>query len=72
MSFHLPTGVPLIDLQGIKKYSANPEQTLISALRTWALSVTENDIFHADVHGGNLLVLENGKVGFIDFGIVGK
>jgi predicted unusual protein kinase regulating ubiquinone biosynthesis (AarF/ABC1/UbiB family) len=31
--------------------------------------VTDNDIFHADVHGGNLLVLEDGRVGFIDFGI---
>ena len=28
--------------------------------------------FHADVHAGNLLVLEDGKVGFIDFGIVGR
>ena len=65
-------GVPLVDLDGIRKYSANPEATLISALRTWAASVAENDVFHADVHGGNLLVLEDGRVGFIDFGIVGK
>lgn len=65
-------GVPLVDLEGIRKFSKNPEITLITALRTWAGSVMENDIFHADVHGGNLLVLENGKVGFIDFGIVGK
>jgi len=28
--------------------------------------------FHADVHAGNLMVLEDGKVGFIDFGIVGR
>jgi predicted unusual protein kinase regulating ubiquinone biosynthesis (AarF/ABC1/UbiB family) len=27
------------------------------------------DFFHADLHGGNLLVLEDGKVGFLDFGI---
>lgn len=65
-------GVPLVDLEGIRRYSSNPEQTLITALKTWAKSVVENDIFHADVHGGNLLVLEDGKVGFIDFGIVGK
>merc|ERR1712194_480124 len=26
--------------------------------------------FHADVHAGNLLVLDDGRVGFIDFGIV--
>ena len=28
--------------------------------------------FHADVHAGNLLVLRDGRVGFIDFGIVGR
>lgn len=62
-------GVPLLDLDGIRKYSANPEQTLISAMRTWASSVIDNDSFHADLHGGNLLVLEDGRVGFLDFGI---
>ena len=69
-------GVPLVDLEGIKQYTesngVSPEQTLISALSTWAMSVTENDRFHADLHGGNLLVLEDGRVGFIDFGIVGR
>jgi len=65
-------GVPLVDLEGIRRYSTNPEQTLVSALRTWAASVVQNDIFHADVHGGNLLVLEDGRIGFIDFGIVGR
>lgn len=34
--------------------------------------MAQNDRFHADLHGGNLLVLENGQVGFIDFGIVGR
>jgi len=28
------------------------------------------ETFHADVHAGNLLVLEDGRVGFIDFGKV--
>lgn len=28
--------------------------------------------FHADVHAGNLLVLRDGRVGFIDFGQVGR
>mmetsp|Transcript_4501 Transcript_4501/g.6439 ORF Transcript_4501/g.6439 Transcript_4501/m.6439 type:complete len:546 (-) Transcript_4501:5-1642(-) len=65
-------GVPLTDLEGIKGYSANPEATLISALNTWSLSVMMCKSFHADVHAGNLLVLEDGRVGFIDFGIVGR
>ncbi len=29
-------------------------------------------IFHADPHPGNILLLQNGKVAFIDFGIVGE
>jgi len=58
-------------LEGIRQYSDNSEATLIAALSTWATSVAENDFFHADVHGGNLLVLEDGRIGFIDFGIVG-
>ena len=62
-------GLPLVDLEGIKKYTSNPEATLITALRTWGSSVFGNDVFHADVHGGNLLVLEDGRVGFLDFGI---
>lgn len=62
-------GVPLVDLEGIKKYTVSPEDTLISALRTWALTVSLNDKFHADLHAGNLLVLEDGRIGFIDFGI---
>jgi len=65
-------GVPLIDLDGIRGYSANPERTLITALNVWALSVRGCELFHADVHAGNLLVLQDGRVGFIDFGIVGR
>eukprot|EP01041_Mallomonas_annulata_P003092 gene3092-6066_t len=65
-------GVPLADLEGIKQFSSNPEATLIVALRTWAASVAEHSFFHADVHAGNLLVLEDGRIGFIDFGIVGN
>ena len=65
-------GVPLIDLDTIRKYCDDPERTLITAMNTWFSSLTQCEFFHADVHAGNLMVLENGKVGFIDFGIVGR
>lgn len=48
-------GVPLVDLEGIKKYTSQPEATLVSALRTWATSVAMNERFHGDIHAGNLL-----------------
>ena len=42
-----------------------------TVVRAWALSVVSHDFFHADLHGGNVLLLRNGTVGLIDFGIVG-
>ncbi len=66
-------GVALTDLDAIRSTtSANPEATLINALNTWFGSLLGCETFHADVHAGNLLVLPDGRVGFIDFGIVGR
>jgi len=65
-------GVSLTDLDTIRKYCDDPERTLITAMNTWFSSLTKCRFFHADVHAGNLMVLENGKIGFIDFGIVGS
>lgn len=65
-------GVPLTDLASIRGYARDPERTLITAMNTWFASLTQCEFFHADVHAGNLMVLEDGRVGFIDFGIVGR
>ena len=65
-------GVPLTDMNVLKKYTDDPAGTLISALNTWFSSLMMCDFFHADVHAGNLMLLEDGRVGFIDFGIVGR
>ncbi|KAL4855170.1 putative aarF domain-containing protein kinase [Chlorella vulgaris] len=66
-------GVPLTDLAAVRSVtSVDPEAVLINALNTWFGSVVGCETFHADVHAGNLLVLPDGRVGFIDFGIVGS
>lgn len=65
-------GSSLLDVDSISKITNNPEATVITALNVWTSSVLNMPWFHADVHAGNLLILEDGRVGFIDFGIVGK
>lgn len=65
-------GVPMTDLESIRQVTSNPEETLIRALNVWMSSLMLCDFFHADLHAGNLLVLRDGRIGFIDFGIVGK
>jgi ubiquinone biosynthesis protein len=34
--------------------------------------VFEDGFFHGDLHPGNILVLEDGRIGLIDFGLVGR
>merc|ERR1712118_292378 len=65
-------GVPITDIEGIKRYGRDPEKMLVSALNVLTASVVEAGSFHADVHAGNVLALVDGRVGFIDFGIVGR
>lgn len=65
-------GVPLTNLESLRRVTPDPEATLIAAMNTWFSSLTQCEFFHADVHAGNLLVLGDGRVGFIDFGIVGR
>jgi len=68
-------GVSMLDENAISKITKTPEMgtnTIITALNIWSMSVTSMPWFHADVHAGNLLLLRDGRVGFIDFGIVGR
>ncbi|MCQ6261919.1 AarF/UbiB family protein [Alcanivorax sp. MM125-6] len=65
-------GVPLTDLEVLRAYTDDPAGTLVTALNTWFSSLMMCDFFHADLHAGNLMLLEDGRVGFIDFGMVGR
>lgn len=65
-------GIPLIDTSIIKKHSKNPANIISKALNVWFLSLLYFDFFHADVHAGNLMLLDDEKIAFIDFGIVGR
>ncbi|XP_042957390.1 uncharacterized aarF domain-containing protein kinase At5g05200, chloroplastic isoform X3 [Carya illinoinensis] len=65
-------GVPLTDLDSITSLVSNPESSLITALNVWFGSLLACESFHADVHAGNLWLLRDGRIGFLDFGIVGR
>ncbi|XP_010491051.1 PREDICTED: uncharacterized aarF domain-containing protein kinase At5g05200, chloroplastic [Camelina sativa] len=65
-------GVPLTDLDSIRSLVSSPENSLITALNVWFGSLLGCESFHADVHAGNLWLLRDGRIGFLDFGIVGR
>eukprot|EP00252_Welwitschia_mirabilis_P008282 TRINITY_DN2003_c0_g1_i1.p1 TRINITY_DN2003_c0_g1~~TRINITY_DN2003_c0_g1_i1.p1 ORF type:complete len:537 (+),score=90.07 TRINITY_DN2003_c0_g1_i1:138-1748(+) len=64
-------GIPLTDLESVRSLVYSPEESLITALNVWFGSLLFCDTFHADVHAGNLWLLHDGRIGFLDFGIVG-
>jgi predicted unusual protein kinase regulating ubiquinone biosynthesis (AarF/ABC1/UbiB family) len=48
------------------------ENKLIEGMRAWFQSVVFYGFFHGDVHAGNLMLLDNDDLGFLDFGFVGR
>jgi len=66
-----PTFVEISRLRGLAECVCPPGQLPTLPLLRFG-SVMMCDSFHADVHAGNLLVLKDGRVAFIDFGIVGR
>src|SRR5690606_19861051 len=65
-------GVPISNTQAVRAITADPEFALLQALNTWFSSLRKCQIYHADLHAGNVMMLNDGRIGFIDFGIVGR
>lgn len=65
-------GVSMIDDVAMRQYCKSPSEVMVDTLNTWFASLTMCESFHADLHAGNLMLLTDGRIGFIDFGIVGK
>src|SRR5215813_6483863 len=56
----------------IKARGINGEGKLVDGLRAWFQCVVFYGFFHGDVHAGNLMLLDDDTIGFLDFGIVGR
>jgi len=65
-------GIPLTDREEFLKSTDQPQRILGAAFETWLKSISGCELFHADLHAGNIMILEDGRVGFVDFGIVGR
>ncbi|BBI68107.1 kinase [Psychrobacter sp. KH172YL61] len=65
-------GVSMVDESLMRQYCSDPAQIMADTLNTWFASLMLCNSFHADLHAGNLMLLTDGRIGFLDFGIVGK
>ena len=66
------TGLRVDKFDEIKARGIDGEQKLVDGLRAWFQCVVFYGFFHGDVHAGNLMLLDDDTIGFLDFGIVGR
>lgn len=65
-------GVKLSDRSGIQALPCDRQELARRGADLYMEMVFGDGFFHADPHPGNLLVLANGQIGLLDFGMVGR
>ena len=65
-------GVPVDDLERIGDYGFDPAPVVTQTVKGFLMTAVRWGFFHGDVHAGNLLLLKDGRVAVIDWGIVGR
>lgn len=66
------SGIPLDDREAILAAGHDPLDVLQKAADSFFNQVFRDGFFHADLHPGNLFVMDDGSVGAVDFGIMGR
>jgi ubiquinone biosynthesis protein len=64
-------GVKIDDIEGIKRYGLDRHELARIGVDAYFKMFLEDGFFHGDPHPGNIFVLPDGRLGLVDFGIVG-
>jgi ubiquinone biosynthesis protein len=64
-------GIKMDRVEEIRRRGIDPEEVAMIGLRSFSRQLMAAGIFHADPHPGNTIVMPDGRVGLVDFGIVG-
>ena len=64
-------GVRMDRVDEIRSKGIDPQEIANIGLRSFSRQLMQSGIFHADPHPGNTLVMDDGHVSLVDFGIVG-
>jgi len=64
-------GCKMDDIAAITAYGIDPREVAMIGLRSFSRQLMEFGFFHADPHPANTIVMPDGRVGLVDFGITG-
>lgn len=70
MTMEWVEGARLSDRAMLDTYGLEPSRLVDTMVQCSLRQMLENGFFHADPHAGNLLALPNGKLCYLDFGMV--
>lgn len=65
-------GIKILDIEGMKKNGLDRKAIAKAGVGAYIKQILVYGFFHADPHPGNLFVTEEGKIVFVDFGLVGE
>jgi len=65
-------GYPMDDFDTLRARGIDGEIVLRRGVKVWMEAALIHGPFHGDVHAGNLWMLDDGRLAFLDFGIMGE
>ncbi len=65
-------GTKLTNLEGVKNLGIDPDKMIEIGVQCSLEQLLEHGFFHADPHPGNLLALEDGRLCYLDFGMMSE
>lgn len=65
-------GIRIDDVEALRREGHDPALAVRVGLLAFVRQVLDVGVFHADPHPGNFLVLEDGTLGLLDYGMVGS
>ena len=64
-------GIKMDQVEEIRGHGIDPKEVAMIGLRSFSRQLMEFGFFHADPHPGNTIVMYDGRVSLVDFGITG-
>ena len=65
-------GKPFNEITNMSEEAPDLEEKMMKSVRMFTHTMLADGFFHADLHGGNFFLLDDGKIGLIDFGLMGN
>lgn len=68
----LVRGTKITNIEKLKEWGIDTSDIAMKVIDLYFKQIFDHGFFHADPHPGNIMIMPNGKVCFLDFGMVGR